>query len=601
MIVPMKKILLIVQSKDALVFLNKLREFGGLHIDREELTISKVQSDELLSCQKAIEILERRIGGKTPPLREPSSEHLVDKPEHLIDRIVTTTAKIEELQKTIYNLKARIAELEPFGSFSPERIRELEKQNIHIKLYRLTKKQLDAIPDNLFCKQINKKDGIVFTAILWCGNKPQQAFGCGVELPEYSLSVLRDIFQRKEEELKSLESILDSSIPYLLRLKKHLKYLEEEKQVTDLINEMPRRERLSLLQGWCPQNRTDELKQLAAIHGCGFLIRDLDPDDQPPTLLKLPAWLEMCRLIFRLINIIPGYGEYDVSFPFLLYMGIFFGILIGDAGYGLLLIVVCLIFQWRRTSLPQPALNLGYFFGLTTIIWGTLTGNWFGVEDFSRVPLISKLTISSLNAFSLESQSLIMLLCFVIGASHISLAHIIACLGHMRSWKVFSQLGWISVIWGIFLVVRHLVLENPLPSFTMLLIGGGLLLVILFTSPQKNIAKGILAGLAAVPMKLMNCFSDIISYIRLFAVGMATLAVAASFNEIAANIGFDSPVRVFGTAAILISGHGINILMGALSVVVHGLRLNMLEFSGHLNMQWSGVEYQPFIKTKSEK
>lgn len=601
MIIPMKKILLIARSKDVLVFLNELRKFGGLHIERKEGSITKVRSGELLSCKNAIEILEKRFRRKTPAPLEASTDHLVDKPEHLIDRIVTTSAGIEELRKNIHNLKSRIAEMEPFGSFSPERIRELEKHNIHIQLYRLTRKQLADIPDTLICKPISGKDGIVHAAILWSGNKPHQNLGCEIKLPENSLNELRDNLLRKEKELKYFEDILDSLLPYLMWMKKHLKYLEEEKKVNDLINEMPYKEGLSILQGWCPENRVDELKQLVLFQGCGFLIRDPEPDDQPPTLLKLPSWLEMCRPLFRMINIIPGYKEYDVSFPFLLYMGIFFGILIGDAGYGLLLLFVCLIFQWRGTSLPQPALNLGYFFGFTTIIWGMMTGNWFGVEAFSRIPLLKELMIPSLNAFSLKSQSLIMLLCFVIGASHISLAHIIACLGHMRSWKALSPLGWITVIWGIFLVVRHLVLENPLPSFTMLLIGSGLLLVILFTNPQKNIAKGILAGLAAVPMKLMNCFSDIISYIRLFAVGMATLAVATSFNEIAANVGFNSAGKVFGTVAILILGHGINILMGALSVVVHGLRLNMLEFSGHLNMQWSGEEYQPFIKTGIEK
>jgi V/A-type H+/Na+-transporting ATPase subunit I len=592
MIVPMKKVLFIVTSKDVVAFLNELREYGGLHVERGEQSVPEVQSDDLLRCRKAIEILENRAGGGVSSVVKPV-------PDQLDDRIVDAAAKIEELQKTVLHLKSRIAELEPFGNFSPLSISELEKHGIHIRLYRLTKEQFDEMSTMLICNPLSEKDGLVYTAVLWGKQKPKQVLGTGVELPEQSLSELHDSLQAAEEAIKAVENFFDSSHAFLPGLKKQVRYLEEEKQITDLMYEMPQRERLSLLYGWCPENRVKEIKALAATHGWGLIVRDPDSEDHPPTLLRLPAWLDMCRPLLRLINIVPGYREYDASFPFLFSMGIFFAILIGDAGYGLLLVITCLIFQRYRTSLPQQALNLGYFFGIMTMIWGMLTGNWFGVETFSRIPLIEKLTISSLNAFSLESQPLFMLLCFIIGASHISLAHFIAYLRHIRSWKGFSQIGWILVIWGIFLVVRQLVLGIPFPSFTVLLIGGGLFLVILFTNPQKNIGKAILCGLAEVPMKLMSCFSDIISYIRLFAVGMATLAVASSFNEIAASIGFGSPGRIFGTAVILILGHGINILMGALSVVVHGLRLNMLEFSGHLNMQWSGVEYQPFVKIRT--
>ncbi|MGQ3684469.1 MAG: V-type ATP synthase subunit I [Candidatus Loosdrechtia sp.] len=592
MIVPMKKILFLVTSQDAETFLHNLREYGGLHVEAGERSVHEVLPDDLVRCRKAIEIIESRTDGKKPFSVKPV-------PDYMDNKIVDSAARLGELQKDILHLKSRIAELEPFGNFTPQSVREMEKHGIGIQLYRLTKEQFDELSARFKYNLFREKDDFVYAALLWREDKPQQIAGSRIELPEQSMHEMYERLKVQEEEIQVLENFIDSSRCFLPGLKKRLQYLEEEKQITDLLREMPQKERISILYGWCPGNQIEELKALAATHGWGILVRDPDPDEQPPTLLKLPAWLDMCRPLLRLINIVPGYKEYDVSFPFLFSMGIFFAILIGDAGYGLLLVITSLIFQCCRTSLPQQFLNLGYFFGIMTMIWGMLTGNWFGVETFTRFPQIERLMISSLNVFSLENQDRFMLLCFIIGASHITLAYFIAYLRHIRSWKGFSRIGWISVIWGIFLVVRQLVLGIPFPSFTILLIGGGLFLVILFTNPQKNIGKTILYGLAEVPMKVMNCFSDIISYIRLFAVSMATLAVASSFNEIAASIGFGSPVRVFGTAIILVLGHSINILMGALSVVVHGLRLNMLEFSGHLNMQWSGVEYQPFVKIKT--
>ena len=187
-----------------------------------------------------------------------------------------------------------------------------------------------------------------------------------------------------------------------------------------------------------------------------------------------------------------------------------------------------------------------------------------------------------------------MMICFVIGASHLSIAHSLACARVLNSLKAIAQIGWVLVIWGIFFIVRQLILGVPQPIFSLWMLCIGVALVIVFTSPQKNLIKGMGAGFAELLLKAVNSFSDIISYIRLFAVGMATLAVAASFNEIAYALGYGSIITGLASVLILAVGHGLNIVMAALAVVVHGVRLNMLEFSGHLGMQWSGNEYRPF-------
>jgi V/A-type H+-transporting ATPase subunit I len=122
----------------------------------------------------------------------------------------------------------------------------------------------------------------------------------------------------------------------------------------------------------------------------------------------------------------------------------------------------------------------------------------------------------------------------------------------------------------------------------------GIVLVLLFSHPQKKFLKGITVTLADLPLRVINSFSDIISYLRLFAVGYATLAVASSFNHMALRIGFNNILGGFICALILFLGHGLNILLGLMAVIVHGIRLNMLEFSSHLGMQWSGIEYKPF-------
>jgi len=162
-------------------------------------------------------------------------------------------------------------------------------------------------------------------------------------------------------------------------------------------------------------------------------------------------------------------------------------------------------------------------------------------------------------------------------------------------------LGWLSLMGGLFFLVLNLVLGMNLPGFAMILIYAGLGGIVVFGAQEegKSFVKGLLGGLGGAFntfLDAISSFSNIISYIRLFAVGMASIAIASSFNDIAAPMlhGFALPAGIL----VLIIGHGLNIVMGMLSVIVHGIRLNVLEFSGQLGIEWSGYKYKPFKDKK---
>jgi V/A-type H+-transporting ATPase subunit I len=145
-----------------------------------------------------------------------------------------------------------------------------------------------------------------------------------------------------------------------------------------------------------------------------------------------------------------------------------------------------------------------------------------------------------------------------------------------------------------------------IPTFALYLMGGGLAAVFLFSYQEegRNFFIGVLKALAnfiTVFLDGVSAFSDIISYIRLYAVGLASLRIAESFNSMATGVaeGVDGIGGIVAMVLILFLGHSLNLAMAALSVVVHGVRLNMLEFSGHLGMEWTGVPYTPFQKHKT--
>ena len=200
-------------------------------------------------------------------------------------------------------------------------------------------------------------------------------------------------------------------------------------------------------------------------------------------------------------------------------------------------------------------------------------------------------------------QNTIMKFSFSIGAIQMVLGSILSMKKKLPkkdlSWV--ADLGWTIAVVAMYLLSLILVIHeniNLVPVFA--LIGVAFMLVVLFggMSPDKTFGQGLKAGLAdsfTVFLNTISCFGNVMSYIRLFAVGMAGVAISQSFNGIAA--GMHGPLIILGVVVVLI-GHALNIIMCFLSVVVHGVRLNVLEFSGQIGLEWTGIPYEPFKKVK---
>ncbi|MCD6354835.1 MAG: hypothetical protein J7L95_04720 [Prolixibacteraceae bacterium] len=268
--------------------------------------------------------------------------------------------------------------------------------------------------------------------------------------------------------------------------------------------------------------------------------------------------------------------------------------LVGDAGYGLIILLGTMFFARKNKKAPREPFRLMYLLGFTTVLWGLFSGTWFGSEKISQFPVLQFFIIDSIYSFSETNQGLMMQITFIIGAVHLSLARILSALKKINSPVALAELGWVAILWGIYFVANHLVLGKPLPGFVAILFMAGVSLIAIFSHFQKNILKGILLSLSNLPLDIINTFSDVVSYIRLFAVGMATVIVASSFNEMALGAGINSVLSGLISVVVLLFGHALNIILALMSVLVHGVRLNMLEFSGHIGMQWSGKKYRPF-------
>jgi V/A-type H+-transporting ATPase subunit I len=297
----------------------------------------------------------------------------------------------------------------------------------------------------------------------------------------------------------------------------------------------------------------------------------------------------------------------DISAWFLIFFSVFVAIIIGDAGYGALILGTSgyfLVRSARKSGEIPLGTVLFTVLGASTVIWGAITGTWFGYEPIGESPLLSWMVIEPIDSFNPRSRDVVQWICFILAAAHLSIAHLWNFFLELRSkpwYRAFAQLGWLAVLVGLYYLVLNLVLGQPLQMFGVYSILAGLGVVLLFSQHQEgdSFFKGVGRGLNGINtftilLDGISAFSDVVSYLRLFAVGLATVEIAKSFNSMAAGMMDVGAAGIVGAILVLFLGHSINLIMAALSVVVHGIRLNLLEFTRHLGMEWSGIPYRPF-------
>ena len=585
MIVPMKKATIIFQTGDADATVATVRKLGVMQVEHQNIPEGgKISAllEKVALINSSVDVLNQLPISERK--NQPQSPITGDWRE-VAGSIIETGRKQEQLELSIRNIIGKMNEWERWGDINHAEVRSLAQNGIHLKLYQVPVRELGNFPDDIVVKTIYIAGDIAHVVAI-----SRRQFECGfkeVTPPEQGLSRLKE---RLAEHTRSME-ILKSGILYsagfyddLLDIKKRL---EKEIEFQEVLAGMGKDGALSYITGYVPSDLEDSLIVEARKNGWGILIVEPSEGDNVPTLLRNPRWVEMINPILGLLGLTPGYRELDVSMVFLIFFSIFFGILIGDAGYGLAYIVLTVLLSfWLKRKMMmnkemRTAVLLFYLLGLSAVTWGLLTGTFFG--QWGLPALVPQL----------NDAAFVTKFCFFLGALHLSIAHCWRALLKFPSLKALADVGYISILWTAFFLANTLILGDPFPDFGIWLAVAGVILVILFTNPKRsNILRGIGEGMGTIALSFMNNITDVISYIRLFAVGMATLAVANTTNYLASGFG-SGVIAVLAGAVILLSGHSLNLILGLMSVLVHGVRLNVLEFSGHANITWSGTSFEP--------
>ncbi|MBN2120267.1 MAG: hypothetical protein JW734_04350 [Candidatus Omnitrophica bacterium] len=588
MIVKMQKLTILVSTKHREEGLKILRKLGVVHVKHLEPLVSKditSLEEKSVSLSQALSI----IGNENNPKAANPKEDVLS----LAEEIIGLQKNKTRLFSAIQDCENKLDWFSLWGKVSLSSLRQLEDSGIFVKLYICSKKALKNLPKDKFIQILRRDKTGVYLALV-SFSKEERLDLEEVMFPDTGARSLEELVADNKNSLRIIEARIKELGAYRKEFLAYKKSLAKEIEFTKVRQGMAKEEGFSYLEGFCPKEAFFEFQKTAFDHGWGYVAEEPDDPQEVPTLIKNPNWLKIINPVFKFMGTLPGYNEFDISLWFLLFFSLFFAMLIGDAGYGFLFLFMSMLARKKFKNLPGQPFILIYVLSIATIFWGAVTGTWFGYEKIARLPFFSFLVINQINSFVDTNQIFMMYLCFLIGVVHLSIAHALIAVKMINSPKAVAQLGWVGILWGLFFIAGKLVLNKPLPGYTPALFILGVLAVVFFSNPQKNILKGILVSLADLPLKIISSFSDVVSYIRLFAVGTATVVVAKSFNDLALANGVNSLIGGLIAALILFFGHTLNILLGLMSVIVHGVRLNMLEFSGHLNMQWSGRPYEPF-------
>lgn len=586
--------------------LSILGQLGVMHIkpfhQAEDESINRV-SARIVQIHEAISILERYDNN---PFSQHQRDNLLkfsDKPRDEI-ALMQQVLQTDETRKQKIELAQKLQHTKQWyntwGKVSINEIKYLNDKGVFIKLFLLKDDALQKLSDRDDIVVFGKIDNMNLVVLI-TENSNEKLENGEVEIPKYCLSTLEDCIRQTNQEIEAADKQLQLLHAQISLLRHALKERDRRYKLRNVqYCGIDIENRFRYWKGYIPEQAITDFVSTAEEHNWGYLIQDPTEEEleEVPTLIRSPKWAECIKPVMNFMGLVPGYNEIDVSRVFMIFFTFFTGILVGDAGYGFIFLLLTLFVHSRQKFKPQIEFSLIYTLSVSIMFWGILTGTYFGVQQIAEIPFLSRLIVDNLSSFGGDDM-FIKKFMFILGAIHLSLAHIQTGIKYINSVRAIAQLGWVAIVWGLYLIVTQMVLGEAAPDIMNWLFVGGAILIGLFSNPGTHFFKGVLTSLGGLPLSLISGFSDIISYIRLYAVGLATVLMAVSFNQMAIGDGITTIFSGIGAVIILILGHGLNMILAAMAVIVHGVRLNMLEYAGHASVEFSGNEYNPFKLKKT--
>ncbi|WP_372742625.1 V-type ATP synthase subunit I [Neptunomonas sp.] len=592
-IATLKKLTLIGEINEKSAIMEQFQAFGLAHlITLSEQTIDQA-TDATICLREALSYL---ISAPYKRRRQIPSESI--ELSEVIDRVIKNKHAREDVIDEIELITARQKELSVWGDFEFPPLDELNQYRVWLYLVPLSKEALlDKV--ELPWIVINKDHKSIYLVVIAVDEPDEgQVPFPRAHIGPNSLSCLAKLKNDALVRLEDLNAERQSLTRWIMPLTLSL---------NDTINahELKLAEQLVwnsgdffVLQSWLPDESRPAFEAWAQGLPVAFQLDAPAANELPPTLLKNDSIMgggEEAVSFFQL----PGYRSWDPSIVIFFSFSLFFSMIMADAGYALILGGILLI-CWRKLSGSETTVrirNLWLALVVAAFGYGMLVGSYFGITPPDGT-LLSHLHVINMNDFSS-----MMKLSIGAGVLHLVIANSMVAWGRRDSLVALSSVGWVLSIIGAFTLWLSYMRVTDLDvagTFSVKVVIAGILLILLFSGERKldsvkNSCLQLFDGFTAL-YSLSKAFGDVLSYMRLFALGLSSASLAVTFNDLAVEARDSVSAGGFILfALIIVLGHGLNFVLGVMSGVIHGLRLNLLEFY-NWGVKGEGYPFKAFKK-----
>jgi len=588
-ILALKKATLVGLTEDKAQILDQLQALGVMHIIPLQKLTSSPPSSHLntdglnVSPEQLYESLHYLLNCKQKRKQVMSERHF-----NLLS-VIQQVEKNRRLRLDLVErydfLQKRIEDLTPWGSFILPAENEFYGQRFWFYLvpnFRMKEVQKVDLPWQLVHRD-NRHSYIAVIAEHEPGINALPVVR--THTGAIPLAQLKRELEDIEIELETIEAEREGFTRWIYLLQRSIAGTDDAAQLAEVSSQTLDRDEIFAVQGWLAEEDVEQLASLAKAQGLVLQLEAPSEDELPPTLLDNPTAVAGGEEVVNFFQM-PGYRSWDPSRVVFFSFVSFFALIMSDAGYSLLLAAI-LLFYWQRMGMTESGVRLramGCALALAGFIWGVLVGSYFGAH--APFEWLQGLKMLDLNDF--DSM---MLLSITVGALHLILGNLMMAWVRRRSLQAWAAIGWATSL--------AVALAGWIQGFTpahWVFFAAGLVLVLCFSSARSGWSgMRLVDGLLALT-GITKLFGDVLSYLRLFALGLASASLAMTFNKLAVDVAAALPaIGLLFKVLILLVGHLLNFGLTVISGVIHGLRLNLIEF-----YNWSladeGYAFQPFAK-----
>lgn len=602
MIAKMKKLTFLVYHKEYEAFLEGIRELGVVHVaEKQQSVVDNTELQDVIRLSSRLQSALKLLQGYGVAKEETTSVSTTRGLE-VLEEIDVLQSEKAKLQQQLQNYQKDKTTLEPWGDFELESLTRLRDAGLAVNFYSCPESVYNEMWEkNYHAMVIGKEASRVFFIIITKNAEEIDLDAEQMKLPSYSLSRIQILCQETEQALAdNNQKMIELAQKEQFSLRAALRDVNADMEFSKVLlnTESTTGEKLMLLQGWIPASEQMKIATWLDLQNVYYEITNPAPEDNVPIQLSNKgffAWFDpICKLYM-----LPKYSELDLTPFFAPFFMVFFGLCLGDSGYGLFLFLGATFYRVFAKSISvtmKAILSLVQVLAVSTFFCGMLTGTFFGISLYDlNVPFLQVMKehifMDNNNMFRLS---------LLLGVIQILFGMVLKAVNQAIQFGfkyAVATIGWIVLLvsCGVGALLPAIM---PLGgTLHLCILGVAVAMIFLYNSPGKNIFLNIGLGLWDSYNMATGLLGDVLSYVRLFALGLSGGILAGVFNSLAVGMSPDNVIMgPIVMVLIFVIGHAINIFMNVLGAMVHPMRLTFVEFFKNSGYEGGGKEYKPFKK-----